>query len=112
MSRLPQYNSIKAEVVQLLILSKQLAAPVTVRAQGKREPEIPNELCEKLKEVLNLDEWLSAHKNDCTSHLFSYGDTPLNTFSIPWDFCIRYSLSHSNFSVCNYFRKGVDEREG
>lgn len=68
LSRLPQYNSVKAEVVWPAIPSKQLTSPVTIRSQGRKESEISNELCKKLKEALILDEWLTAHKNDCTMH--------------------------------------------
>lgn len=44
LSRLPQYNSVAAKMIQPVIPFKQLATPVTTRSQGRKESEISNKL--------------------------------------------------------------------
>ncbi|XP_060539362.1 queuine tRNA-ribosyltransferase catalytic subunit 1 isoform X1 [Pantherophis guttatus] len=66
LSRLPQYNSTKEEVVRPIIPVTQLAAPVTTRAQMRADPALSGDLLHKLQEALKTDEWFRTHSNECT----------------------------------------------
>lgn len=66
LSILHQYNSVRPEVIQPVIPSKQLTIPVVICAQKKLQPELPNAMCEELKVTLKSDQWFLFHTKECT----------------------------------------------
>ncbi|KAK9395709.1 hypothetical protein NXF25_019070, partial [Crotalus adamanteus] len=67
-SRLPQYNSIRDEIVNSIIPSNEIAAPAITRAQGKIEPKVTDNLAQTLRVALTRDDWFTHHKTDLTLH--------------------------------------------
>lgn len=62
---MPQYNSIKPEVVRLVISSHQLAAPVITWVQAKMKPQIDKGVERILKAELENDKRFQDHKGEC-----------------------------------------------
>lgn len=62
LSRIPQYNNAKLELVQPVIPSGQIAAPFT-RTQAKQPKPMPNKVIEALKAALKDDNWFNNYKN-------------------------------------------------
>ncbi|XP_058041925.1 uncharacterized protein LOC131199783 [Ahaetulla prasina] len=66
LSRLPQYNCTRSDVVQPILPVQQLAAPAITRSHSKAKPSFPDELTKSFKEALNSDDWYLAHSHECT----------------------------------------------
>lgn len=64
LSRIPQYNCSKAEVIKPVVSSQQLAAKVTTQAQAKGKPSVDSDGTSALKAVLT-DKWFQTHHNVC-----------------------------------------------
>lgn len=60
LSRMPQYNSVKSEVIKPMLSPKQLAAPVTTRAQTRAMMPLDKRMAQAFKKALETDEW--SHK--------------------------------------------------
>ncbi|KAK9395791.1 hypothetical protein NXF25_019152, partial [Crotalus adamanteus] len=68
LSRLPQYNSTRENVVNSIIPSNQIVGPAVTRVQDKIKPNITNDLTQSLKTALAGNNWFACHKEDVTVH--------------------------------------------
>lgn len=66
LSWMSPYNCSKAEIIKPALLSHQVAAQVTNRAQQKEKLPVRNDMASALKKALTEDEWFRNHSNVCS----------------------------------------------
>lgn len=66
LSRMPQYNSTKAEIIKPLFPLHQLAAQMITRLQRREKQPMDNANAEDFNKALERDELFSSNKNVCS----------------------------------------------